>query len=193
LEKAEGVELLLKNSSRSHFHVLSPQVGIVALVDEATGFQRDRARDALSKILEAFIAKELQPYVQTFPAEFYENLFRLRGLEFPRSSVRRPQYFGHLTNDVIYKRLAPGVLEELKKVTPRLDSGRLKDPLFGRLTINKGYPKLTELLGSVVTIMTFSRDWPDFMEKLNQRHPRFGDQLSFAFDYPQRNDDGLGL
>ncbi len=169
------------------------RVGIVALVDEATGFQRDRAKDALSKILEAFIAKELQPYVQTFPAEFYENMFRLRGLEFPSSSVKRPQYFGHLTNDVIYKRLAPGVLEELKKVTPRLDSGRLKDPLFGRLTTNKGYPKLTELLGSVVTIMTFSQDWADFMDKLNLRHPRFGDQLSFAFDYPQRSDDGRGL
>jgi hypothetical protein len=168
-------------------------VGIIALVDEATGFQRDRAKDALSKILEAFIAKELRPYVQTFPAEFYDNMFRLRGLEFPRSSVRRPQYFGHLTNDVIYKRLAPGVLEELKKVTPRLDSGRHKDPLFGRLTANKGYPKLTELLGSVVTIMTFSSDWADFMEKLNRRHPRFGDQMSFSFDYPQKNDDGRGL
>jgi hypothetical protein len=34
-------------------------VGIIALVDEATGYQQDRARDALSRILEAFIAKEL--------------------------------------------------------------------------------------------------------------------------------------
>jgi hypothetical protein len=169
------------------------RVGIVALVDEATGFQRDRAKDALSKILEAFIAKELQPYVRTFPAEFYDNMFRLRGLDFPRSSVKRPLYFGHLTNDVIYKRLAPGVLEELKKVTPRLESGRHKDPLFGRLTTNKGYPKLTELLGSVVTIMTFSNNWTDFMEKLDRRHPRFGDQLSFSFDYPQKDDDGVGL
>ena len=42
-------------------------VGIVALVDEATGYQRDRARDALAKVLQAFVAKELQPYMQTFP------------------------------------------------------------------------------------------------------------------------------
>jgi hypothetical protein len=33
------------------------RVGIIALVDEATGFQRDRTKDALSKILEAYIAK----------------------------------------------------------------------------------------------------------------------------------------
>ena len=41
-------------------------VGIIALVDEATGYQRDRASDALATILEAFIAKELQPWVRTF-------------------------------------------------------------------------------------------------------------------------------
>src|SRR5690606_38364207 len=84
-------------------------VGIVALVDEATGYQRDRASDALAKILEQFIAKELQPWVHTFPDVFYEELFRLRGLEFPKETVKRPQYFGHLTNDIIYDRIAPGV------------------------------------------------------------------------------------
>ena len=57
------------------------QVGIIALIDEATGFQDDRPRRALAKILEAFIAKELQPWVQTFPADFYREIFRLRGLE----------------------------------------------------------------------------------------------------------------
>jgi P63C domain-containing protein len=94
-------------------------IGIIALVDEATGYQKDRAKDALARILEEFIAKELQPYVPTFQAEFYEEIFRLRGLDYPNGSVRRPQYFGNLTNDVVYKRLAPGVLEELKKLTPK--------------------------------------------------------------------------
>jgi len=81
-------------------------VGIIALIDEATGFQRDRAATALAEILEKFIAKELRPWVATFPNEYYAQLFRLRGLDFPRDSVRRPQYFGHLTNDIIYARLA---------------------------------------------------------------------------------------
>jgi len=95
------------------------QVGIIALVDEATGYQRDRAVDALAKILEAFIAKELQPWVKTFPPDYYEQLFRLRGLDYPQYTVKRPQYFGLLTNDIVYKRLAPGVLAELRKVVPR--------------------------------------------------------------------------
>lgn len=74
--------------------------GIIALIDEATGYQRDRAKDALATILEAFIAKELQAWISTFPSEYYQELFRLRGLDYPAASVRRPQYFGCLTNDI---------------------------------------------------------------------------------------------
>jgi hypothetical protein len=65
-------------------------VSIIDLVDEVTGYQRDRARDALAKILEDFIAKELQPYVPTFPPQYYEGIFKLRGLEYPKDSIRRP-------------------------------------------------------------------------------------------------------
>jgi hypothetical protein len=184
LHIAKQAEILVRGLAR---------VGIIALVDEATGYQRDRAADSLAKILEAFIAKELQPYVPTFPRDFYHEMFRLRGLEFPKDSVKRPQYFGALTNDIIYKRLAPGVLEELKKATPKLESGRHKDKLFQRLTNNKGYPKLTQLLGSVLAIMSFSKDWGDFMEKLNHRHPRFGDQMPLPLNYSQQPDDGKGL
>ncbi|WP_206519932.1 MULTISPECIES: P63C domain-containing protein [unclassified Mesorhizobium] len=88
------------------------------MVDEATRYQRDRAKDALAKLLEAWVAKELQIWVQTFPSEFYEHMFRLRGLDFALDSVKRPQYFGHLTNDIVYKRLEAGVLKDLKRVTP---------------------------------------------------------------------------
>ena len=42
------------------------KVGIVALVDEVTGYQDARAKDALAKFFEAFVAKELQPWVKTF-------------------------------------------------------------------------------------------------------------------------------
>ena len=54
-------------------------VGIIALVDEATGYQRLREELALASILEKFIAKELQPWTKTFPYEFYEQICRLNG------------------------------------------------------------------------------------------------------------------
>lgn len=170
------------------------RVGIVALVDEATGYQADRARDALARILEAFIAKELQPWLQTFPVDFYRELFRLRGLPFPTDTVKRPQYFGILTNDIVYKRLAPGVLNELRSVTPRNEeTGRLKHKLFQRLTTNTGYPKLREHLGAVVMLMKLSRDYADFIHKLDRFHPRFGDTLELPFEYNHEEDDGKGI
>ncbi len=169
------------------------RVGIIALVDEATGYQEVRARDALSRILEAFIAKELQPWVRTFPDDFYRELFRLRGLDYPTATVQRPQYFGHLTNDIVYRRLAPGVLKELKSVTQRDDSGRPRHRFFQRLTTNVGYPKLREHLGSVVTLMKLSTDWPDFVMKLDQIHPKRGAQMALPFDDDATPDTGKGL
>jgi len=169
------------------------RVGIVALVDEATGYQRDREKDALAKILEAFIAKELQTWIQTFPADFYEQMFRLRGLEFSSSSVQRPRYFGILTNDIVYKRLAPGVLAELKRVTPRNDEGRPTAKYFQSLTTNLGYPKLKEHLGAVIALMRISKSWGQFMNLLNEHYPRMGDTPMLPMDYEQIDHEGVGL
>ena len=182
---ADQCELLVRGFAR---------VGIIALVDEATGFQKDRQKDALSKILEAFIAKELQPYVKTFPAEYYEELFRLRGLNFPTDSVKRPPYFGTLTNDIVYKRLAPGVLDELKSVTPRSEvTGRHKGKMFQWLTSNKGYPSLKEHLVSVVTVMKLSENWQDFQRKINRIHPKYDITLPLPLEYELDEDNGVGL
>lgn len=182
---AKQCEILMRGFAR---------IGIIALIDEATGYQADRSRDALAKILEAFIAKELQPYVQTFSVDYYRELFRLRGLPFPSDTVKRPQYFGTLTNDIVYKRLAPGVLKELRSVTPRAEeTGRYKHKFFQRLTSNAGYPKLREHLGSVVAIMKLSKDYQDFKEKLNRLHTKFGDTMPLPFEYDDTDDDGKGI
>ena len=97
-------------------------MGIVALIDEATGYQKDRERDALAKILEAYVAKELQPYIKTFDADFYQEMFRLRGLPYPPEKVNfRPQYFGTLTNNIVYDRLGPGIKDALKKEAKKVE------------------------------------------------------------------------
>ena len=182
---AKQAEILVRGFAR---------IGIIALVDEATGYQDDRARDALAKILENFIAKELQAWVQTFPTDYYRELFRLRGLPFPTDTVKRPQYFGTLTNDIVYKRLAPGVLDELKRVTPRdEETGRHKHKFFQRLTANTGYPKLREHLGAAVAVMKLSRNYDDFVDKMDRLYPRHEDTLMLPFDYKKDDDDGKGI
>jgi hypothetical protein len=148
------------------------RVGIIALVDEATGYQADRARDGLAKILEAFVAKELRKWVKTFPADFYREMFRLRGLSYT-GSVKKPQYIGHLTNDLVYSRLAPGVLDELRALTPRNEKGHLKNKLFQRLTEDVGHPKLREHLASVTALMKAADKWPQFMAMVDRALPRY--------------------
>lgn len=97
-------------------------VGITALVDEATGFQDARAKDALARILEQFVAKEIQPYLRTFPIDFFKELCRLKKIPF-REDMRLPPYFGRLVNSLVYCRLAPGVLAELQRKNPVTEKG----------------------------------------------------------------------
>lgn len=151
-------------------------VGISALVDEATGYQRDRAKNALAKILESYIAKELQPWVKTFDADFYEEMFRLRGLPYPPDQPSfKPQYFGKLTNDIVYRRLAPGVLDALKDEANKAEK---KGKLHQHLTAGYGRQNLLRHLGKVTALMNISDEWSDFIVKLDKVAPRFGDTIS---------------
>jgi hypothetical protein len=179
---ADQCEILVRGFAR---------VGIIALVDEATGYQKDRTRDALARILESFIAKELQPWVRTFPAEYYQEMFRLRGLPYRADSVKRPPYFGHLTNNIVYDRLAPSVREELQQRVPRNEAGRPTAKFSQLLTRNIGYPKLREHLGAVVATMRLSSTWQDFVAKLDRNYPSFSGPVQIGFDFGE--DEGKGL
>jgi len=157
-------------------------VGIIALVDEATGYQEVRDRLALQKILEKFIAKELRPWIKTFPDEFYENLFRLKNWQYKPLTVKKPQVVGRITNDVIYDRLAPAVLNELQKLTPKDEKGRRKHHFHRRLTEDIGHPKLKEHISNVITLMKASSSWRNFMRLLQRAKPRYGHSLDIPFE-----------
>lgn len=147
-------------------------VGIIALVDEATGFQNDRARNALAEILEAFIKSELGKWAKRFPDDYYKELFRLKGLKWPFDK-NPPQYVGHWTNNLVYSRLAPGVLDELRKKTPKLESGNRKNRFHQWLTEDVGNPRLQEHFVKIITLMQSCDEWDDFEKRLNRVAPKF--------------------
>ena len=154
-------------------------VGIIALVDEATGYQEVRAQRALATILEKFIAEELQPWTKTFPFEFYELIARLKG--WPSSyALKRPSVVGHYTNDLVYERLAPGVLEELRARTPRLPSGTLRNKYFQWFTPELGHPRLKEHLIGVMALMRAAPNWEAFKRALQRSYPKQNEQASLA-------------
>lgn len=161
------------------------RVGIVALVDEATGYQDLRSRQALEEILQKFISDQLLAWAKTFPDEFYRELFRLRGLHYSQVSSKRPQYIGKLTNDIVYERLAPGVLEELKRVTPKNEKGRRKHKLFQRLTEDVGHPKLREHLSNIIILMKASPNYNSFYRLLERALPKYGSQGAIDFEFDE--------
>jgi P63C domain len=65
-------------------------IGIIALVDEATGYQEVRDRLALQAILDAYLRKELAAWAKRFPDEFYKQMFRLKGWQWKGMSINRP-------------------------------------------------------------------------------------------------------
>ena len=156
------------------------QTGIVALIDEATGYQDDRARDALARILEKFIATDLRAWVRTFPAAYFRELCRLRNKPF-RADMKMPAYFGHFTNDIVYSRLAPGVLEELRRKNPRREeTGRRDAKHFQWLTEDAGHPALLQHLHMVVGLMRASDDYKTFITLLDRAAPVYRKMPLFA-------------
>ena len=170
---AEQCEVLVRGFAR---------VGIIALVDEATGYQDVRTKEALQKILEEFIAKELQPWVKTFPDDYYKEIFRLNNWPYIATSVKRPGVIGKWTNDIVYDRLAPGVKDELHRLAERDAKGRPKHKLFLRLTEGMGHPKLREHLAAVTALMKAANSWKDFKHMLKRALPAYNETIPMSFD-----------
>jgi hypothetical protein len=153
-------------------------VGIIALVDEATGYQADRDRQELHRILAAYIAPELLPWTKRFPDAFYREMFRLRGWVYRNIAGRRTHYAGKLTNQIVYERLPAGVLDELRRKNPvDPETGRRKHRHHQHLSEDVGNEHLQAHLTAVVPMMRAARDWQEFERLLERAFPKPGDQL----------------
>jgi hypothetical protein len=156
-------------------------VGIIGLVDEATGYQRIREQRALAAILERFLDEELQPWTRTFEFSFYEQIFRLKGWG-NAEGMKRPQVIGHYTNDLVYHRIAPGVLAELRERNPVLPQGWRKDRHHQWFTPEFGHPKLLQHIEGVTALMRAASSWESFKRALDRAYPKSGTQFAMPTD-----------
>ncbi len=116
-------------------------------------------------------------------------MFRLRGWQYYSFSVKRPSIAGRITNDIIYNRLAPGVLDELRRITPKDVKGRRRHRYFQRLTKDIGHPALREHIASVVTLMKASTSWRRFYAMLNRALPKWDSTLPMLIDLEEDEGD----
>ncbi|MDR6537293.1 P63C domain-containing protein [Variovorax soli] len=165
------------------------RVGIVALVDEATGYQEERPRDALQSYLELLVRKELAAWAKKFPDEFYENIYKLRGWTWPGMGKNRYSVVAKYTTDLVYDRIAPGLLDELKKKSPRDEKGRRPSKLHQWLTEDIGNPMLAQHMHALVmfqrSALKNGYGWHRFVKMVDQVMPRKGATLELDLPSPE--------
>lgn len=87
------------------------EVGIAALVDEATGYRAELSDDDYVRM---FVRQLPAGWARRFPPSFYTALSQVTGLR-PRGHTR-PNRWAQLTNQFVYSRLKPSVQAELRRL-----------------------------------------------------------------------------
>lgn len=144
------------------------KTGVIALIDEATGFQYEREKDALQKVLSAYIKEDYLTWQRRFPRKFYEEMFRLCGWEFNPLTVKRPQYLGKLTNKYVYELLPTGVLEKLRALNPIKENGLRSRKHFQHLSEDVGLVHFERHLTKIITLMEISDDFNQLDNHVNR-------------------------
>jgi hypothetical protein len=158
------------------------ETGIIALVDEATGYQSERPKDELQKILAAYISPTLLPWTERFPLEFFKEMFRVYGWPWPYTESnypgpQGPRYAGKLIKKIIFENLPPGVLQELDKLNPANAKWQRKSRMSQLLSSAIGHPHVEKLVAVNTMLFKVSDNKEDFKRNYMRAFPKKGDQL----------------
>ena len=156
--------------------------GILALVDDATGYQDDRVRQDIDRIIETYVAPSLRPWAQKFPHEFFRQTYRLLGWEYEPGKTKHSPYMGKFINKYVFEALPPGVLDELKARLPKNEKGNRRAKLWQLLTIDTGIPHLDRQLTADITLMQIADKKEEFEHNWDRL---FGKQRQLALSVPK--------
>jgi len=149
------------------------KVGLIAMIDEVTGFQYERAQDALTIKLKLFLEEEMREWEKTFPDELWKEFGRLTNWEGGIHS--RPKYWGRLVMELVYENLDRDVAAWLKENAPK--------PMKGRnyhqwLSDQYGLKKLTEHIWMLVGMAKACHTMPELRQKVAEHFGKKPVQLT---------------
>lgn len=151
-------------------------VGIAALVDEVTGYVEGRPRDELQVYLNRMLSRELAEWSKTFPDSFYEQIYIIKKWTWHDMKKNHYSCVGHITNDLIYSRLGPGILDELKNRTPKDQAGNNENYYHQWFSEGIGNKKLDQHIAGVMALQRFAInngwDWDRFLSMIDQVFPK---------------------
>jgi hypothetical protein len=174
LPKAKKAEMLMRGLAH---------IGISALVDEATGYQYERNKNELQKILSAYITDEVAKWQLTFTQDFYQQICRLwkQPQNLIVDSRKRPAFFGTLTNKYVYKPIQDGVvLDELKQ---KANYDNNKAMLHQYLSKDIGREHLKRQIIEITALMSICNTKEEFAEIFKKKYLK-GYQQSLFADLP---------
>lgn len=163
--KADAAEKIVRGLAK---------VGAIALIDEVTGYQFERDRDELQRLLEKYVTEEFRPWTRRFPSEYYRIIFELKDKKMD-DFRRSPQWMGHITNNLIYDRLLPGMRETLTKLNPKDDRGNRKHRHHQHFT-DTGSPHLDAQIQTIITLgkasIARNDSWQTFIRVVDSVTPK---------------------
>lgn len=157
------------------------KTGIEAAIDEATGYQYDRASDALRTKLKLFLEEEMRPWEKTFPDELWIQFGRLTRWKGPIHE--RPKYWGKLVMELVYEYLDPDVANWLKTHAPEPKAGR---NYHQWLSGQYGLRRLMEHIWMLIGLASACQDMKELRARMAEKFGREGIQLTLYLP-PQLN------
>lgn len=155
------------------------KTGLIALIDEATGYQYDRPMDALQVKLKLFLADEMREWEKTFPDELWMEFGRLT--HWKGAIHSRPKYWGKLVLELVYDYLDPDVSDWLKTHTPAPRHGQ---NYHQYLNAQYGLKKLLQHIWMLIGIAKTCFSMYELREKMAIQFGREPIQLTFFIPPP---------
>ena len=164
------------------FLAASAKVGLLALIDEATGYQYDRAEEALRLKLKVFLEDEMRKWEKTFPDQLWTEFGRLTNWKSATNS-QRPKYWGKLVNELVYGYLDPDVAQWLRENAPKPRSGQ---NYHQWLSSQYGLKRLTEHLWMLIGMAAACQSMPELRQKMAERFGRHQVQFTLFVAPPSQ-------
>lgn len=154
------------------------KIGIVALVDEATGYQYVRAEDALQFKLKLYLAEEMRSWEKTFPDDLWIEFARLTQWD-GQPTKNRPRYWGYLVMDLIYRYLDPDIAQYIKENKPKPQKGQNYHQWFNE---DVGMKRLVEHINRVIGMAQGCETMEELKNKMHHRYGGVPIQLELFMD-----------
>jgi hypothetical protein len=163
------------------------KLGIIALIDEATGFIADKRKEEYRELFKEYIRQECRDWSEVFSRAFFDMLYRLYNHRRKNpSSFKHPSFFGHFIRRYVYFPLANSngvILDMLDEKNPVIYAKGGRRHRLHEFLEDVGVDALKAQVWQVVGIGSASRNKAEFDRSFERAFPRYVPQMDLDFDF----------